>query len=122
MYPVFLKALRAQIREARSAGRKVVADVAVYFDLGAPDLGMPVVLVNAPVAERVRRLVAKGLPRPRALARAKALRFGPRERSRADLVLDGTKAGDSLLAELERGLARFHSGAPAPSAPKRKDP
>lgn len=88
VYPAFLRALRAKLRQG---SRPWVADVAVYFDAGTPDLGVPVILVQAPVALRIRRLRAKGLPAGRAAARARALSFGPQERRRADLVLDGRR-------------------------------
>jgi dephospho-CoA kinase len=105
VYPPFIRALRAKLRRASALRRPTVVEVAVYFDLGAPALGLPVVLVSAPMATRVRRLRALGLPAGRALARARALRFGAKEARRADLVLDGAKRPRTLLLELEQGLA-----------------
>jgi len=104
VYPPFLKALRARLRAARQAGRPVVADVAVYYDMGAPRLGLPVGLVLAPEAARVARLQAKGLALPRARARARALRFGAAQRRAADLLLDGMRPRAALLKDLLRGL------------------
>lgn len=92
VFPAFLRALRARLRAARAARRRLVLDVAVYFEMGAPSLGapaVPVVLVTAPLAERVRRLRRLGLEAGRARARARALRFGPAARRRADLELRG---------------------------------
>jgi dephospho-CoA kinase len=87
VYPRFWRAVQ---RVLKSAGRRpLVADIAVYFDAGAPRLGCYVVLVQTPLAERIRRLKALGLTPARAAARARALRFGPRERRASDLVLDG---------------------------------
>jgi dephospho-CoA kinase len=105
VYPRFLRALRRGLRDAREARRPVVADVAVYFDLGAPKLGLPVVLVQAPLKVRVQRLRRLGVPAERARARAQALRFGPAERRAADLVLDGTRDAPTLLRALAQGLA-----------------
>jgi dephospho-CoA kinase len=105
VYPAFARALRARIAQARRARRKLVADVAVYYDLGAPALGMPVVLLLAPLGVRVERLKAAGLPAGRALARARALSFGPKQRAAADLVLDGRESPPALLGRLELALA-----------------
>ena len=105
VYKPFLKALRARVRAARAARRPWVAEVAVYFDLGAPRLGLPVVLVQAPLKTRLARLRSLGLPAGRARARARALRFGRPERARSDLVLDGRRAPLALLGDFERGLA-----------------
>lgn len=89
VYPVFLRAVRQTLKTGR---KPWVVDMAVYFDAGAPDLKMPVVLLQAPLATRVRRLQANGVPAPRARARAQALRFSPAHRSQADLRLDGRQA------------------------------
>lgn len=105
VYPPFLRALRAKLRRARALKRPTVVEVAVYFDLGAPALGLPVALLSAPLGLRVRRLRAAGLPAARALARARALRFGAAEARRADIVLDGARPPRTLLRDLERGLA-----------------
>ena len=104
VYPRFTRALHRALREAGRLGRRLVADVPVYFDLGAPALGLPVVLVDAPLTLRVRRLRAKGVPSGRAQARAKALRFGARERRGSDLVLDGRLAPKILLKALKAFL------------------
>jgi dephospho-CoA kinase len=100
VYPRFLLALRRSIRAARRAGRRLVADVPVYFDLGAPALGLPVVLIQAPLSVRLARLKAQGVPPARARARAQALRFGPAERAASDLVLDGRRPPTELLKAL----------------------
>jgi dephospho-CoA kinase len=110
VYKPFLGLLRARVRAARRAHVPCVAEVAVYFDLGAPRLGLPVVLVQAPLKTRVRRLRALGLSAQRAGARARALRFGRLERGRADLVLDGGKAPQALLRDFARGLSALGEG------------
>jgi dephospho-CoA kinase len=86
VYPAFLRAVRRAV--ATHPGPWVL-DLAVYFDAGAPALGLPVVLVEAPLAERKRRLTAMGVAPGRASARASALRFGPAQRAQSDLRLDG---------------------------------
>lgn len=108
VYPHFERALRAAIAAARRHGQAMVADVPVYFDMGAPHLGVPVVLINAPVAVRVARLMkGRGISAGRARAQAKALSFGTAERKQADLVLDGRKAKPVLLQELTRTLGTW---------------
>jgi hypothetical protein len=86
VYPAFLRALRAKLAKT---GKPWVADVAVYFDAGAPDLGLPVVLVQTPITIRLARLKAAGVPAARAASRARSLRFGAAERRASDLILDG---------------------------------
>jgi dephospho-CoA kinase len=110
VYKPFLRALRSRMRTALLDARPCVAEVAVYFDLGAPRLNAPVVLVQAPLRTRVARLRAEGLSAKRAGARARALRFGRQERLRADLVLDGRKALPLLLRDFDRGLKALGNG------------
>ncbi len=104
VYPRFTRALNRALKEARRQGRRLVADVPIYFDLGAPALGLPVVLVDAPLALRVVRLRALGLAPARAAARARALRFGPAQRAASDLVLDGRRPPGELLKALKAFL------------------
>lgn len=104
VHPRFLRALRVEVRRARAAGRAMVADVPVYFELGAPELGLPVVLVTAPLRIRLARLKAMGLPPRRAAQRARSLRFGAAERRRADAVIDGSQAPAQTWADLQRFL------------------
>lgn len=87
VYPVFLKAVRARL--AQPSRKPWVVDMAVYFDAGAPKLGLPVVLVLAPLAQRIQRLQTMGLAPSRAKARARSLRFGPAQRAKASLTIDG---------------------------------
>jgi dephospho-CoA kinase len=104
VHPRFLRALRSEIRRARVAGRALVADVPVYFALGAPDLGLPVVLVTAPLGLRLARLRAMGLSAPRASKRARSLRFGRAERKLADQVIDGSQSPARTWSDLRHFL------------------
>jgi len=104
VHPRFLAALRKEIRKARLSGRALVADVPVYYELGAPNLGLPVVLVQAPLKLRVARLKAAGLTARRAALRARSLRFGPAERAQADCVIDGSRTPARSWADLQRFL------------------
>ncbi|MGH7441700.1 MAG: dephospho-CoA kinase [bacterium] len=107
----FLRLLRARLAQARGLGGNWVVEVAVYFDLGAPDLGVPVALVQAPLKVRVTRLLAMGLDGVRAAARARALHFGATERNRCDLVLDGGRTPAELLRDFERGWKTLNGSA-----------
>lgn len=105
VYPPFEQALRSRIKAAKAQGRRLVADVPVYFDMGAPDLGVPVLLLSAPLALRVQRLQkSRGISAARARTQANALRFGPRQKRLADAVLDGRKPKDLLLKDLLHAL------------------
>jgi dephospho-CoA kinase len=100
VYPRFLRALKTAVKSARREQRALVADVAVYFDAGAPDLGVPVVLVDAPLVLRVKRLQQRGLDAPRARAQAQALNFGAAARKQAAAVLDGRQPKAALRRQL----------------------
>ena len=100
VYPRFLRAVKTAVQNARREHRALVADVAVYFDAGAPDLGVPVLLVDAPLALRVKRLRQRGLDAPRARAQATALSFGAAERKQATAVLDGRLPKAALRRQL----------------------
>jgi dephospho-CoA kinase len=100
VYPRFIKAVKRALAGARRDGVRVVADLAVYFDAGAPALGAPVVLVEAPLALRVQRLLKRGLAPARARAQAQALRFGAGERRQASAVLDGRLPKAALQRQL----------------------
>jgi dephospho-CoA kinase len=104
VHPRFLSALRTEIRKARMSRQAMVADVPVYYELGAPDLGLPVVLVLAPLKLRIARLKALGLPPQRAAQRARSLRFGPAERAQADCVIDGSRTPARAWGDLQRFL------------------
>jgi dephospho-CoA kinase len=105
VYPPFEQALRRKIRAARRQGKPLVADLPVYFDMGAPALGVPVVLVSAPLALRVQRLSrGRGISAARARMQARALRFGPAEKRKADVLLDGRKPKAALFKDLLHAL------------------
>jgi hypothetical protein len=110
VYPAFLRLLRQTLARP---GRPWVADVAVYFDAGAPPLGLPVVLVQAPLSLRVARLRRLGVTAGRARSRAAALRFGAAERQAADLVLDGRQT----VASNTKKLLALHKEASRPHGP-----
>jgi len=104
VYPPFLRAVKKAMKLARQRRQRLVADLAVYFDSGAPDLGVPVVLVDAPLAVRVARLRLRGLSPARAKAQASALSVTRAHRAAADLCLDGRLSKRSLQAQLSRSL------------------
>ena len=104
VYPHFLRAVKKAMKLARQRRQRLVADLAVYFDAGAPKLGAPVVIVDAPLDLRVRRLRQRGLSAKRANAQARALRFGGAQRELAALVLDGRMPKPALNRLLSRHL------------------
>jgi dephospho-CoA kinase len=75
----------------------------VYFSAGAPDFGGRVLLIDAPLALRVRRLLRRGMDVKRARAQANALKFGPAQRRKADEVIHNSGS----MVELHRCLNHF---------------
>ena len=104
VHPRLLRLLKTKVRQVRARGGSLVADLPVYFEMGAPELGMPIVLVQAPERVRIERLTAMGVPVGRARARARALRFGAAERRASAAVLDGTLPAGENLTLLKRKL------------------
>jgi len=101
--PLLLSELR---RLKKGLKGRVLLDMATYFKAKASGLADAVVLVDAPLSLRLRRLMARGGGRPRAhaLAQAGALRFGKSERSRADLLISNTGSAKAMLLRFERWL------------------
>lgn len=104
VYPLFLRTVKKAMKLARQRRQCLVADLAVYFDAGAPDLGAPVVIVDAPLGLRVQRLRQRGLSASRAKAQASALKFTRPHRAQAALVLDGRAPKAALQRLLSRHL------------------
>jgi dephospho-CoA kinase len=96
--------VKKAMKLARQRRQRLVADLAVYFDAGAPELGAPVVIVDAPVGLRVQRLRQRGLNAARARSQATALKFTRAHRAQAALVLDGRAPKAALQRLLSRHL------------------
>lgn len=91
-------ALVREIRRRLWGKRRAVLDMAVYFDAGSPDFGAKLVLVKAPLSQRVKRILQRGLDPSRALAQAKALRISKAQERRADLILNNAGSAAALKA------------------------
>jgi len=100
LHPALVKALRGELR---APGPRACVDMAVYFEAGAPDFKARVLIVDAPLGLRIKRLMARGADLKRAQAQAKALKFGPRQRRAAEAQL----LNDGSTADLKVKLNRF---------------
>lgn len=92
----------------------VVHDIPLLVEAGyAPNYHL-VVIVDAPVEDRVRRLVARGLEESDAWARIRAQASDQQRRAAADVWLDNAGSVDDVLAEVDElwadRLVRFESG------------
>lgn len=84
LYPEIVKAVYDEIK----GKDKFVIDMPIYFDCGAPDFNAKIVLVDAPIATRIKRLEERGHSRERAVAQSVALKFGLNEKMRSDLYIN----------------------------------
>ncbi len=80
----------------------VVHDVPLLVEAGYGANYHLVVIVDAPVEDRVRRLVARGLSEPDARARIRAQATDEQRREAADVWLDNSGAVEDVLAEVDR--------------------
>ncbi|HEX7901392.1 MAG TPA: dephospho-CoA kinase [Planctomycetota bacterium] len=89
VHPAILRAIRSEIRRARSL---VVLDAALLYETGADALCDRVVYVDVPRAERARRVRSRGWA-PGELARRERFQRPPAyKRKRADYVIDNAKS------------------------------
>jgi dephospho-CoA kinase len=100
LFPELVRRLRAMTKPLA----KHCVDMAVYFNAGEPKFGGKVILVDAPLSLRVKRLKKRGLSPQRALAQAKALSFGPAQRRKSDLVLNNAGSEKQLFSSINRLL------------------
>ncbi len=99
--PVLKREISRKLAALKRQGRRAaVIDMAVYFKAGAPAWG-PLILVEAPLALRLRRLRQRGLSLDRASRQARALQFGPRERRRASIRILNSGSLASLKVKLK---------------------
>jgi dephospho-CoA kinase len=92
----------AEAEAVRRGATVVVHDIPLLFETGLEGQFDHVVLVDAPEAERLRRLMElRGLPPAEAHAMVRAQMPAAEKRRRADLVLDNS----ATLAELEEAAA-----------------
>ena len=104
LYPALTRELRRQIK---ASGEKTCVDMAVYFDAGRPDFGAKVMLVDAPLSLRVKRLMKKGIEPKRAKAQASALKFGAKQRVQSDMILQNSGTASELRTALNLLLQKY---------------
>lgn len=100
VHPAVGRRYRERVAEARTRGAAIVVGVIpLLYEAGLEDEFDVVVLVDAPLAERVERLVqTRGLPEEEARSVADAQMPASEKRGRADFVIDN----DRDLTTLER--------------------
>lgn len=97
-----LAAEREAAAAAADPAAVVVHDIPLLVETGQADSFGVVVVVAAPAALRVDRLVRlRGMPREEAQARVAAQASDDEREAAADLVLDGTGTDDGLRAQVD---------------------
>jgi dephospho-CoA kinase len=97
-----LAAEREAAAAAADPAAVVVHDIPLLVETGQADSFGVVVVVTAPAALRVDRLVRlRGVPRPDAQARVAAQASDDEREAAADVVLDGTGTDDDLRAQVD---------------------
>lgn len=104
--PLILQSLKAEIKRLQSRGKADIAlDMATLLKSGAEKLVDSVWLVEAPLKNRVQRLVLRRkLPRERALAQATSLQEP--DKRKIDVII----RNDGSLGELEAAVAASLKG------------
>jgi dephospho-CoA kinase len=92
----------AELTAAAPPDAIVVHDVPLLVEAGYAANYHLVVIVDAPVAERVRRLVARGMDEADARARIRSQASEQQRRQSADVWLDNAVSVDDLNAEVDR--------------------
>jgi len=82
----------------------VVSEIPLLFEIGAEGEFDAVVLVDAPEALRLRRLVERGLSEAEARSLMAAQMDASHKRARADFVIDNAGTREALAREAERVL------------------
>jgi dephospho-CoA kinase len=108
MFPVLCKELRNRIVKLKKQRHpKIALDMAVFFEAGAKGLADQVWLITAPLKLRAARLVTRhGLTRLQALRQTRALRFGARERSCADQIIENLSSTAEFKKKIKAVLDR----------------
>jgi dephospho-CoA kinase len=111
----FRRVIERTAREGRAAC--VVLDAAVLLEAGWDDLCDRVVFVDAPRADRLRRVKeGRGWSEPTLEARERSQWTGDRKRRRADWIVTNDGGPDRLGLEVDRILDRLQGPEPPPSA------
>ena len=127
VHPAVLELVDARLDQARSEGCGVVViEVPLLFETGLADRFDLVVVVDAPAAEREKRVLEeRGLSAREFRALQDAQMSAGEKRSRADVVVENAGTLDDLEQEARRAWKRIECSAsnhPAPDArPSRGD-
>lgn len=108
VHPEVERLRNAEVARARAAGaRVVVADIPLLFEKGLQDRFDLVVLVDAPDATRLERLVTlRGLSLGEASGMMRAQMPAAEKRALADIVIDNAGTLDDLFAAADRAWER----------------
>jgi dephospho-CoA kinase len=109
LFPRLKQSLKKEIaKEAAKGTQKLAIDMAVLFQARADCLMDAVVLIEAPLAIRVTRLMnGRGMTLSRARSMAKALVITPKQRLKAAWVLKNHGSADALAGSLDLFLQSF---------------
>jgi dephospho-CoA kinase len=97
-----VRARAAELVAAAPPDAVVVQDVPLLVETGQAGSYDPVLVVEAALDSRVRRLVQRGLPEPDARARIAAQATDEQRRAVADVVLDNSGTPEELEAQVDR--------------------
>jgi dephospho-CoA kinase len=108
----------ARLAEARARGdRIVVSDIPLLFEVGLEHTVDGVILVDAPEAERLRRLVDdRGLPEAQARAMMAAQLPAAEKRRRATWIVDNDGSRAQLAERVAALWRRLEQAAASPAA------
>lgn len=119
VHPIVAKLREAEVAAARKRGdRLVISDIPLLFEVGLEYAFDGVILVDAPEAVRIDRMVAtRGLSHKDALAMARAQWPSQRKRTMARWIIDNDGSIESLRAQVEalwRELSALPDRGPLP--------
>lgn len=110
VHPHLLTALREEVASARRVMNRVVVDAALIYEWGIQDEFDHVILVAAPEALRVERLMARsGLSREEALARVKSQMPEEEKRRFAEIVIENDGSEEALARKVDEVWERLEN-------------
>jgi dephospho-CoA kinase len=119
-HPLINEIGRQREAEAEAAGALVVNDMPLIAEMGIASLFDVVIVVDVPVEEAVRRMVAaRGWTEQDALARIAAQASREDRRSIATYLIDNSGTREELRAQVEAVYAALTEGSADPDVPGR---
>ena len=118
VHPAVEAARQSALRTARQRGDQIViCDIPLLFEARLAFQFARIVLVDAPAATRVARLIARrGLSDADAESRVRAQLSATVKRGRADVVIDNAGDLDGLISQIARTWSRLQQWAAVGSA------